>query len=85
MYGTIHAEREQQLMHEIHMQEGLQCRSFGKSGCGSGAGCILRVDIGAKLRVISASVAHFCLILGAKWSPFLSLCMRLIFKIMLAA
>ena len=38
MCCTMHAQKEQHVTHEIHTQEGLQCRSFGKSGCGSSAG-----------------------------------------------
>ena len=85
MCCTIHAQKEQQVTHEIHTQEGLQCRSFGKSGCGSSAGYILRVDIWANLKATSSNVVYFRLISGAKWSPFVSLCTRATFRIVLAA
>ena len=46
MCCTIHAQKEQQVTHEIHTQEGLQCRSFGKSGCGSSLECRLNSEGG---------------------------------------
>ena len=85
MCCTIHSQKEQQVTLEIHTQEGLQCRSFGKSGCGSSAGKILRVDIWANLMAISSKVGRFRLFSSAKWSQFLSLCMRTTFRIVLAA
>ena len=66
MCWAIHAQKEQQVTHEVHTQAGLQCRSFGKSGCGASGGCILKVDLFATLRATSSKVGHFSLISGAK-------------------
>ena len=82
---AIHAQKEQQVTYEIHTQERFQCHSCGKSGCGASAGCHLKVDLWTILKATSSEMGHFSLISGAKRRPFLSLCIRATFRIVLAA